>query len=691
MHPFLTDDFHLRWSTLAPEAVVEDIRTAIAGSKANLDRIRAVAPGDATLENSLLAFEEATRRLDAAWGLVSHLKSVRESPPLRESYNAVLPEVTEFSSSIHLDEALWAPIKAFAESPAGAALTGIGRRLLEETVRDFRQSGIDLPPERKARLKEVKARLAEATEKFGENVLDSTNAWEWIVTDPAELDGLPPSNLDAARAGAAAKGHEHGWRITLHAPSFIPVLEHVTVEASRRKVWEASTTVGMAEPWDNTALIWEILDLRRELAGLLGHAGFADHVLARRMARNEATALGFTEDLHRRTKARFDAECAELEAYRAERLGVPVSRMEPWDVAFWAERMRQERYAFDDEQLRPYFAIDRVLGGMFALAQRLFGVRITERPSAYVEPGGTAPEGTVEVWHPDVKFYDLHDEASGEHLGSFFADWHPRPDKRQGAWMNYLRTGLPPRDGRPREPHLGIICGNMSPAAEGKPALLRHSEVETVFHEFGHLIHHLFGEVPVRSLNGIHVAWDFVELPSQIMENFCWDRECLDFFARHHETGEPIPEALFAKMIAARNFRSATLMMRQLSLGMLDLGLHRYRGEDRDLDAVAERLLEGYLTPLARKPPTMARRFTHLFSDPTGYACGYYSYKWAEVLDADAFTRFLREGVLNPATGRAFRETLLSQGNSREPSELFRAFMGRDPDPEALLVRSGLA
>jgi len=673
--PFLSEAFEIAWSSLTPEHVAEDVRAAIATSRANLDAIAAVPAAEVTLANTLLAFESSTETLNSAWGLVSHLKSVRETAELREAYNAVLPEVTDFTSGIYLNEPVWQSIKAFSTSPEAAALTGVQRRLLDETVADFQQSGIDLPAEQKARLMQVKARLAEVTEKYGENVLDSTNAWEWVITDQALLAGLPPSNLETAKASAKSKGHENACRLTLHTPSIVPVLEHVSVEETRRTVWEASITIGRKEPWDNTALIWEIVALRRELAQLLGKSTFADHVLERRMARNEATALGFVEDLHRRTKAAFDAECAELVEYRAAKLGISPTPLQPWDVAFWSERMRQERYEFDDEQLRPYFPIDRVLAGMFEIAQRIFAVKITER--------------TAEVWHPDVKFYDLHD-ASGDHLGSFYADWHPREDKRQGAWMNYLKTGTPPAPGKARAPHLGLICGNLSPSVDGRPALVRHSEVETIFHEFGHLIHHLFGEVSVKSLNGIHVPWDFVELPSQIMENFCWDRQCLDFFARHHETGEAIPEELFQKMIAARNFRSASFMMRQLALGKLDFELHRYQGEARDLDAVAERILDGYIMPLATKSPTMARRFTHLFSDSVGYACGYYSYKWAEVLDADAFTRFQKEGVLNAQTGLDFRAKILSQGNSREPAELFRDFMGRDPDPEALLERSGL-
>jgi len=677
---FLDSSFHIRWSELSPELISPAIEVALARAQALVDAIVALDFAAVNYGNTFLALENATEELTAAWSKVTHLQSVADSPALRDAHNAMLPTVSAFFASIPLNAGLWTRLKAAAETPVARALTGIHRRFLDETVADFRQAGADLPAEKRSRLEALQTELAQVTQKYSENVLDATNAWQLVVTDEARLVGLPAHAKAAARRGAEGKGLA-GWRFTLHMPSLEPFMTYLADDALRREMWRAAATVGGEAPHDNSSLISRILSLRGEKAALLDKAHFADLVLERRMAKNGSRALAFMEDMETRAQAAFVRECRELEEFKAKQTGQPVGRLAPWEILFWSERLRQSRYDFDEEILRPYFPMNRVVSGMFELVGRIFGLRVSERPT-----------GEPQTWHTEVKFYDVND-ARGRHVGSFYADWYPRESKRGGAWMNYLITGGPRSDGS-RAPHLGLMCGNMTPPTDGKPALLTHREVETVFHEFGHLLHHLLGEVEIKSLNGVNVAWDFVELPSQIMENWTWERESLDLFARHHETGATIPDEIFTKMTAAKNFRSACVTMRQVAFAKMDLLMHMRTAEfagEADVETKARAAVANCLIPTEPPAPTVVKKFTHIFSDPVGYAAGYYSYKWAEVLDADAFTRFKREGVFNAKVGAEFVEKILSRGNSADPAELYRGFMGRDPDLNALLARNGLA
>jgi len=636
----------------------------------------AAANGPRSFVNTMRALDDLAVPLEYAIGVVRHLEAVATYPELRAAYSAAQPQVSAFYSGIPLHAGLWRAVKDFASTEEAAHLEGERRRLLTKTIDNFRRHGANLDPAGKQRLEAMDVELSKLTIKFAEYVLDSTNAFELIVTDPAALAGLPPSAVAAARESAARKGRD-GWRFTLHAPDYFAVMTYLDDREVRRQVYEAFSVRATEAGRDNRPLIARILELRNEKARLLGFANFADLVLEDRMAHDGARALAFLDDLKVKTEARFGEENRELLEFRRSLEGADAAELAGWDVAYYAEKQRAALYDFDEEALRPYFPLEQAVAGLFDLVHRLYGLRIEQ-------------EAGIPVWDEAVRYYNVHDE-SGEFLGGFYADWFPRENKRGGAWMDALITGGP--EGAQFRPHLGLVCGNLTPPVGGKPALLTHREVETIFHEFGHLLHHLLSRVESRGLAGTNVAWDFVELPSQIMENWCWERESLDLFARHWETGQPVPDDLFQKMKRARTFRAANAQMRQLGFGYIDLLLHVRYSPARDGDAVeyARRILQAFSPAPLPPEHAMLAAFTHLFASPVGYGAGYYSYKWAEVLEADAFTRFRERGIFSREVGGEFRRNILSRGDSADPAELYRAFMGRDPDPRALLIRNGLA
>jgi oligopeptidase A len=664
MNPLLEINFRVPFHQITAAHVEPAVDELLADASARLSEAAASA-------DPLSALDALTDRLDFAMSVVRHLEGVATTPELRAAYNAVQPRVSAFYASVPLDEPLWKGLQRYAATPEAQALTGTRRRFLTKTIDTFKRHGANLDPAGKAKLQGIDVALAEVTTKFSEHVLDSTNQFELTVTEESKLAGLPPAAIAAARASAESK-QMPGWRFTLQAPSYLAVMTYLDDAAIREQMWHAYNTRAVAEPFDNRPLIARILELRKAKATLLGFRDFADLVLDDRMAHKGAQAQAFLEDLRIKTDRRFREENAELAAF-AGRGDTLKPGMNPWDVGYWAEKQRAKLYDFDEEALRPYFPLERVTEGMFEIFGRVFGIRVTS-------------EEGVETWDAEVRCFAIRDRATDQFLGSFYADWFPRENKRGGAWMDALITGNTPA----AKPHLGLICGNLTPPVDGKPALLTHREVETIFHEFGHLLHHLLSRVEVRSLAGTSVAWDFVELPSQIMENWCWERESLDLFARHYETDALIPGDLFAKMKRAKTFRAANSQMRQLGFGFVDLALHREWDGKEDVLAYSRRMLQPFAPAPLPEDYAMVAGFTHLFASPVAYGAGYYSYKWAEVLDADAFTRFRKEGVFSETAGRDFREKILARGDSEDPAELYRSFMGRDPDPRALLERAGL-
>jgi oligopeptidase A len=673
-NPLLSVYFQVPFDRIRAEHVGPAAAELLRQARARLEVLAGQA-GPRTFENTMGSLDVLTEPLDYAMGVVRHLESVATYPELRAAFNAVQPEVSAFYTGIPLQASLWAGLKAYAGTVEAAQLSGERRRFLHKTVDTFRRHGADLDPVGKKRLEEIDVELTQITTKFSENVLDSTNAFELLLTDESQLAGLPPTAVATARESAARKGRD-GWRFTLHAPDHFAIMTYLDDAAIRRRVYEAHSVRATTGEWDNRPLIARILELRAAKARLLGFADFADFVLEDRMAHDGARAMAFLEELKTRTEARFREENRELAGFRRSLEGPDAPELEPWDVAYYAEKQRAALYAFDEEALRPFFPLERVVAGMFDFVNRIYGIRVAEQSG-------------VPAWDPQVRCYSVHDQ-DGAFLGAFYADWYPRENKRGGAWMDALITGGPAADGF--HPHLGLICGNLTPPVGGRPALLTHREVETIFHEFGHLLHHLLSRVEIRSLAGTNVAWDFVELPSQIMENWCWEREALDLFARHWETGAAIPEDLFQKMKRARTFRAAGAQMRQLGFGFVDLLLHtRYQpGRDGDPVEYTRRILRDFSPAPLPPDHAMIAAFTHLFGSPVGYGAGYYSYKWAEVLDADGFTRFRDNGIFSPEIGGAFRANILAMGDSEDPAELYRRFMGREPDPRALLERLGL-
>jgi oligopeptidase A len=602
--------------------------------------------------------------------LVELLEAVATCPELRSAHNALVGPVGAFWASLPLSDGLWRALQAVAGSDH-SQLDEAQRRYLELTVDEFKRHGATLGADAKRRLGDIDVALSQLTTRFAQNVLDSTNEFEIVTSDEARVAGLPESARQAARQSAAVKGLA-GYRFTLQAPSLNAVLTYADDSALRQKVYLAQSTLAIRDPYDNRPLLGQILALRRQKAEMLGFKDFADLVMEPRMAKSGQAAQHFVADLTARTEDSFRQENADLLQFRRQLEGSSAPELHAWDIAYYAEKLRRHRCDFDGERLREYFPFEQTLGGLFRLAQDVFDVHVEQLPG-------------VQTWDESVKCYELKD-ADGRTAGAFYVDPFPRETKRSGAWMHGLVNATS------SQPGVAGVFTNASPPTGNRPALLTHRDVQTLFHEFGHLLHHCLSRVPVRGLSGTRVAQDFVELPSQIMENWCWEREALDRFARHYATTEPIPQDLFAALREVRTFRAANDQMRQLGFAAVDLALHIDYDESRHGDVIdfSRTILQRYSpAPLGEAHARIAS-LGHLFAHPVGYAAGYYSYKWAEVLDADAFTRFKSEGIFNRNVGQRFRCNVLERGNGRDPMRLFREFMGRPPELGALLARLGL-
>lgn len=663
-----------QFSTFTPSTVKADIesllnknRTRIAELIANID--------EPTWENFMLPMQEWDDELGKAWSPVGHLNSVMNSDELREAYNACLPLLSQYSTEMGQNQELFALYKKLKESKVYSTFSAAQKKAVDNALRDFHLGGVDLPTEQKTRFGEIKQRLSELSSQFSENVLDATNSWHKLISDSTELAGVPESAL-ALFAQQATNADQQGWRLTLDFPSFHPVMTYCENRNLREEMYRAYVTraseLSDEGKFDNSAIIDEILALRDELAQLLGFNNYAERSIATKMATSTEEVLSFLNELASKAKPQAEREFAELAEF-AKELG--ATELEPWDVGFYSEKLKQARYAISQEDLRPYFPMDKALQGMFEVVQRLYGVRVVEQQD-------------FDSYHTDLRFFHL--EQNGQTIAAFYLDPYARAKKRGGAWMDDCRVRRQTEQGV-QLPVAYLVC-NFSPAVGDTPALLTHDELTTLFHEFGHGLHHMLTAIDVPEVSGINgVAWDAVELPSQFMENWCYEPEALAFISGHYQTGEPLPQALLDKLLAAKNFQSAMFTVRQLEFALFDFRLHCEFSRQHPVSV--QTLLDEVRAQVAVVPQVEFNRFQHGFSHifAGGYAAGYYSYKWAEVLSADAYSRFEEEGIFNAETGKSFLKEILSQGGSQEAAVLFENFRGRKPSVEPLLRHSGIA
>ena len=630
-------------------------------------------------ENFCQPLAEVNERLSRAWSPVSHLNAVKNSPELREVYQACLPLLAEYGTWVGQHQGLYNAYLQLKNSAEFANYSQAQKKAIENSLRDFELSGISLPAEQQKRYGEIVTRLSELNSQFSNNVLDATMGWEKIVTDENQLKGLPESALQAAKQSAQNKGVE-GYRFTLEIPSYLPVMTYCENRQLREEMYRAFVTRASeqgpnAGKWDNSAVMEEILTLRVELAKLLGFEHYTDLSLATKMAENPQQVFDFLENLAVRCKPQGEKELAELEEFC--KTTENVTALEPWDITFYSEKQKQAQYSINDEELRPYFPEDRVLSGLFELIKRIFNIRAVERFG-------------VDTWHKDVRFFDLIDETD-EVRGSFYLDLYAREHKRGGAWMDDCIGRKRKADGSLQKPVAYLTCNFNAPIGD-QPALFTHDEVTTLFHEFGHGIHHMLTQIDIGEVAGINgVPWDAVELPSQFLENWCWEEQALAFISGHYETGEPLPKEKLTQLLKAKNFQAAMFVLRQLEFGLFDFRLH-HNYQPNKADQILDQLKSVKQQVAVIKGVEWARTphsFSHIFAG--GYAAGYYSYLWAEVLSADAYSRFEEEGIFNPTTGKSFLDEILTRGGSEEPMALFERFRGRKPTLDALLRHKGIA